>query len=220
MSSTPPPLEPLEESAAPPAPSQQQVVTPVIQTSGVGAPAFNPRAHTEYYRFFFAGLTMFVGCMMPFGPEWSMAGYKTMSGALFTLIALGIMWSAWVAIGHNKFGGFTLRWIAMAFIPFGVELYNLILFADEPAIKSAIEANTPVAQNWGDFWTCLKSFKNPEFAEKLNNWFRYFGTGKIIVFLGAVYAEFHLMKAIFGGVKAGQQKKVQAQTSRTSRRGR
>jgi hypothetical protein len=213
-------LEPLEDQAAPRAP-QASAVTPVVQTSGVGAPAFGPRAHKEYYRFFFAGLIMFLGCLMPFGPEWTMAGYKTISGALFTLIALGIMWSAWVAIGHNKFGGFTLRWIALAFVPFGVELYNLILFTSEPAIKSAIDAGTPPMPNgWGELWECIKGFKNPELSEKLNGWVRYFGTGKLVVFFGALYAEFHLLMAVFGGVRAGKQKKAQAAASRSSRRNR
>lgn len=212
-------LEPLEEQAAPQAQPPGQAVTLVAQTSGVGAPAYSPRAHKEYYRFFFAGLVIFLGCLMPFGPEWNMAGYKTISGALFTLIALGIMWSGWVAIGHNKFGGFTLRWIALAFLPFGVELYNLILFAKEPAIASAIAAKAPaMPANWEELWNCIVHFKNPEFSEKLNNWVRYFGTGKLVVFFGALYAEFHLLKAIFGGVQAGRQKKAQAAARSSGRR--
>jgi hypothetical protein len=216
-----PSLEPLEERAAPQAQPLGQAVTLVAQTSGVGAPAFSPRAHKEYYRFFFAGLIMFLGCLMPFGPEWDMAGYKTISGALFMLIALGIMWSGWVAIGHNKFGGFTLRWIALAFLPFGVELYNLILFANEPAIASAVAAKAPpMPANWGELWECIKGFKNPELSVKLNNWVRYFGTGKLVVFAGALYAEFHLMMAIFGGVKAGKQKKAQGQAARAGRKSR
>ncbi len=72
---------------------------------------------------------------------------------------------------------------------------------------------------WGDLWECIKAFKNPAPAEKLNNWVRYFGTGKLVVFVGAIYAEYHLMKAIFGGVKAGK-KKSQAAGSRSGRRSR
>ena len=212
-------LEPLEEAATPQA-GQASNVTPVVQTSGIGAPAFNPRAHKEYYRFFFAGLIMFLGCLMPFGPEWDMAGYKTISGAMFTLVALGIMWAAWVAIAHNKFGGFTLRWIALAFLPFGVELYNLIMFASEPAIKSAIDAGVPMPTDWRELWDSIYGFKNAALSEKLNNWVRYFGTGKLVVFVGALYAELQLMRAIFGGVKAGKQQKSQAAGGRSGRRSR
>jgi len=85
----------------------------------------------------------------------------------------------------------------------------------------------PMPANWGEVWECIRTvvpfsdvFKNAELSEKLNNWVRYFGTGKLIVFFGALYAEFHLVKAIFGGVQAGKQKKVQAAAARSGRRGR
>ncbi len=213
-------LEPLEEQATPQAQGQAPSVTPVVQTSGAGAPAFGPRAHKEYYRFFFAGLIMFVGCLMPFGPEWGMAGYKTISGAMFTLVSLGIMWAAWVAIAHNKFGGFTLRWIALAFLPFGVELYNLIMFASEPAIRDAIDAGVAIPKNWGELWDCISSPRSIDARAKLDQFVRYFGTGKLVVFFGALYAEFQLVRAIFGGVKAGKQQKGQAGGGRSGRRSR
>ena len=46
------------------------------------------QAHPEdaKYRFLLAGVVMFIGCMMPFGPDWSMAGYKTVSGAFLATV--------------------------------------------------------------------------------------------------------------------------------------
>ena len=97
-------LEPLDDGAghgqpagvAPggTAPSVQELVMQQMR-SGLPAPAYNPRADKYYFRFLFAGLLMLIGCLMPFGPEWDMSGYKTVSGAVFLIIALGVCWTAW-----------------------------------------------------------------------------------------------------------------------------
>ena len=80
MSDTPelPELEPLEEAAAPeaaPVAPTGPVAGPMpVSLPGLPAPAFGMRAQKQYYRVFFAGMVMFLVCMMPFGPQWAMAG--------------------------------------------------------------------------------------------------------------------------------------------------
>ncbi len=90
------------------------------------APAFNPGVDKEYYRFLFAGVIMLLGCMMPFGPEWEMAGYKTLGGAFCTLVSLGMVWTWWGAIGSARFGGQNLKWVGLALVVFILQLMNLL----------------------------------------------------------------------------------------------
>ena len=109
-----------------------------VALGGLPAPVFGIRAQKEYYRFFFAGLVLFMGCLMPWGPEWEMAGWQTFKGGVFTIIALGIMWSSWVAISHGKFDLSTMRWLVLASLPLTVMIWHLVFIFDEPAVLDYI----------------------------------------------------------------------------------
>ena len=186
------------------------------------APAFGMRAQKEYYRFFFAGLVMFLGCLMPFGPEADLVGYKTLGGAFFTLIALGIMWSSWVAISHGRFNMSNLRWLVCAFIPLAVMVYHLVMIFEEPAVVGYIAASTDptsVIQSWGDFWDRLLHFRTTSFSNNVDDFIRAYGTGKIVLLFGSFYAVLLLFKGVGSGVKAGKAQKKASAVAREKTKG-
>ena len=194
-------------------------------TAILGAPAFNPAADKEYYRFVFAGVVMFLGCMMPWGPEWEMAGYKTLSGAFFTLIAIGMIWSWWGAIATGRFGGANLKWVGLSLVPLIVTLFNLISAFDAPAVQDMIAQGKPMPDGWGGFFSQLGDSmpfiggdKAPAASERVGNFLRGFGGGQIVLFFGAVYAEFAMLLAIMGGAKAAKEQKARAAAGGRRRR--
>ena len=106
------PLEPLA-GAAPAAAPQDPMAA---QRAGLGAPAFNMYcADASMYRFLFAGVVMFVGCMMPLSAELSRAGYQTVSGGFYLLIAIALIWSWWGSIANNRASG--VKWVLAASLP-------------------------------------------------------------------------------------------------------
>jgi len=221
-------LEPLDDGALPaPAPLGQpgQPGVPSVQElllqnfrAGLPAPAHNPRADKVYFRFLFAGLIMMIGCWMPFGPEWDMAGYKTISGAFFFLIALGVVWSAWGAIHTNRLEPKRMKWILLAFLPFVIQVMNLVNMFDEPAVKDAIAKGVSVCSNWGELGDILKEKvslnRDPALGLKLDNTLRYFGTGKLFVLFGAFLTEWYFLGSIFGAAKVIKQQKAAATAAR------
>jgi len=223
-----PELEPLEETVVVAAVPAAAAATPV-SLSGMPAPVYSVRASKEYYRFFFAGLVMFLGCLMPFGPQMDLVGYKTLGGAFFILIALMIMWSSWVAIAHNRFGLNNMFWLMLAFIPLGVQTYHLVLAFDEPAVVAYIEnaqarhqarsigATRIVIESWGEFFRLLPSFKTKEISFEIDEFMRAFGTGKIVLWFGSILAEIFLVMGMVTGVRAGKAKKAVMEAERKSR---
>ena len=212
-------LEPLEEApaAAEPTAASAPVPEPARVAPGLPAPAFNPTADKEYYRFLLAGVVMFIGCMMPFGPDWSMAGYKTLSGAFFTVISVGMIWSWWGAIASGRFSGKNLKWVGLCILPILVQLMNFMSAFDAPAVRAMIDSGQPMLKDWGDFFTKFFDM-SPGPREEVDNFVRAFGAGKIVLFLGAVYAEFAMLMAVFGGVKAAKAQKAQRAAGKTARR--
>ena len=199
----------------PPAPMQ-------VALSGMPAPAFGLRAQKEYYRFFFAGLIMFLGCLMPFGPEAELVGYKTLGGALFTLISLGIMWSSWIAITHGRFNMSNLRWLLCAFIPLTVMIYHLVMIFDEPAVQGYIAANAgdpSVIQSWTELWDRVIHFRTTSFSNNVDNFVRAYGTGKIVLMFGSLYAILLFFKGVGSGVKAGKAQKKASAAAREKTKG-
>lgn len=236
MSDTPelPELEPLEESAAPQAAPAQPAAGPMlVALPGLPAPAFGIRGQRQYYRFFFAGLVMFLGCMMPFGPEWAMAGYQTMGGSIFTIIALGIMWTSWVAISHGKFDLTSMRWLLLAFVPLTVMVWHVIYIFEEPAViayqamsKAAYDADVAAnptlkildvtIRDWGAFFENLRYFRNAESGSAVDNFLRAYGTGKIVLLFGSFYACMQFILGIGSGLKAGKQQKAAREAARSA----
>ncbi|MGA1608287.1 MAG: hypothetical protein ACO4CT_14975 [Planctomycetota bacterium] len=214
-------LEPLEEptptaaAAAEPA-DPAAAAGPAPIGSGLAAPAYNPAADTQYYRFLLSGIVMFIGCLMPFGPEWEMAGYKTLGGAFAMWVAIGMIWSWWGAISTNRFRGANLKWVGLALFPLIFGLVNMMgAFAHEgdaymnPAVGDFVRAGRiPAEWGWGDFFAAFFDFKNPVAQNQAGDFVRAFGAGKFVVFIGAVLAELFMLTAIFSGAKHAKAQKA------------
>jgi len=199
-------LEPLAEGPSSPAPGP--VAPPPVAV--LPAPAYNPVADKEYYRFLFAGVIMFIGCLMPFGPQVEMVGYKTLRGAMFMVIALGIIWSSWASISNRRMVKGLLRWIFLAMLPFALGIVDLLVaFYPGTAVAAWIERVGPEnsIENWGEFFEQLGNLLAP--GDQCGEFVKQFGPGRLVVFAGAVLSEIFLILAVFGGVKAGSKQKAQ-----------
>jgi hypothetical protein len=131
------PLEPLETGTASAAASGGDDVLVQLTRGGL-APAYNPYCRDKtFYRFLFCGVMIVLGCMMPFTADASRAGYQYMSGAIYTLIGIALIWSWWGAIAHNRPKG--VNWVAMCFVPLLAITMNLIAFDPMAARMAAIE---------------------------------------------------------------------------------
>lgn len=202
-------LEPLEDGP-PPAP----LPMPAPTTGGLPAPAYNPAADKEYYRFLFAGVLMLLGCLMPFGPQWQLAGYKTLRGALFLLIALGIVWSSWASIHNRRMIKGMLRWVFLAFVPLALSIVDMMVaFHDGTAVREWIDRVGPEKSigSWGELFGELGNVLRP--GDKVGEFVRSYGPGRLVVFAGAVLAELFLVMAIFGGARKISQQKAERRSS-------
>jgi hypothetical protein len=221
-------LEPLDDGGAQAAPGHPQM--PSMQElmlqanrAGLPAPAHNPRADKIYFRFLLAGLVMLIGCFQPFGPQYDLVGYKTPSGGLFLIIALGVCWAAWGAIHANRLDPKRMKWILFAFIPLLVELMNLLNCGNEPAVKAFALANpgkipTDVASVFETLWSSLPLVGDAriEGGERIDNFLHNFGIGKLYVLFGALLAELFFIGSIFGAAKMLKQQKSAAMAARRS----
>lgn len=203
-------LEPLEDGPLAAAPMMAAGPAP----GGLPAPAYNPTADKEYYRFLFAGVVMFIGCMMPFGPQWQMAGYQTLRGALFLVIALGIIWSSWASISNRRMIKGLLRWVFLAMIPMALGIVDMIVaFREGTAVHDWILLVGPEAaiENWGEFFDNIGNVLAP--GDQVGEFVRYYGSGRLVVFVGAVLAEVFMIMAVVGGAKKISQQKAERRSS-------
>jgi hypothetical protein len=226
-------LEPLDAGApAPGAPAQATVEEATLQAlrSGLPPPAFNLRCTDKtYYRFLLCGLLIMIGCLMPFSADLQQVGWKTMSGAIFLVIGLGMVWTWWGAIHNNRSTAASLKWLLLCFLPFAAQVMNLMNYDAAAALATAKAAGhlpgDAAVASWqtlfNDMFTALgKSAEAPPAAMRVENFFRCFGTGKIFVFLGATFAELFFILGIVGGAKQNKQMKMarMAQAAERKRR--
>jgi hypothetical protein len=208
------PLEPLETGTASAAASGGDDVLVQLTRGGL-APAYNPYCRDKtFYRFLFCGVMIVLGCMMPFTADASRAGYQYMSGAIYTLIGIALIWSWWGAIAHNRPKG--VNWVAMCFVPLLAITMNLIAFDPMAARMAAIEmgwlkdvAATMPSASFGEMFADIGGAlaKKAEPAAKVEYFWRLFGPGQVFVFLGALLAEFSLIGGIVGGAKKNSAEK-------------
>lgn len=224
-------LEPLEEptnaaAAEAAEPGMVHAPAPAAAAAGAPAPAYNPAADKQYYRFLLSGVVMLIGCLMPFGPDWEMAGYKTLGGAFAMWVAIGMIWSWWGAISTNAFRGANLKWVGLALFPLIFGLVNMMgAFAHEgdvymnPAVGDFVKmGRIPAEWGWGDFFAAFFDFKNPAAQNQAGDFVRAFGAGKFVVFIGAVLAEVFMLTAIFSGAKHAKAQKAAAVSKAAARR--
>lgn len=214
-------LEPLDGTeteptgVAPPPPA----AVPQLPAGLLPAPAYNPAADKQYFRFLFAGVVMFIGCLMPFGPDWDMAGYKTLGGAFSFWVAIGMVWSWWGAISTNRFRGANLKWVGLALLPLIFGIVNLVGAFNAPAVQDFMKAGLiPEGWGWGDFFGAFFDFRNQEAQQQADNFVRAYGSGKLVVFVGALLAEVFMLMAVFGGAKHAKAKKAAGAAPARARR--
>lgn len=221
------PLEPLD-SGAPEAGGGMTTDDQLLQVmrSGLPAPGFNPYCRDKtFYRFLFSGVVMFVGCMMPFSAELSRAGYQTMSGGCYLLIAIAMIWSWWASIANNRPIG--LKWLLAAAIPLVGSLMSMTSFDPEAARKLAVEAGWLADGSWlthsADWKSMFKDMgsaaaKSQEAAARVEGFWRLLGPGHVLVFLGALIAELGFVGGIVGGHKKNKADQKQKQLAAAERK--
>ena len=221
-------LEPLEPLAGA-APAAAQHDPMASQRAGMGAPAFNMFCtDSSMYRFLFAGVMMFVGCMMPTSADLSVAGYQTVSGGFYLLIAIALIWSWWGSIANNRSMG--VKWVLLAMFPLVACVWNTIAFDAAAAVRTA-EANQWLVNNWvvegedaafiysdsigsmfGDMVDAL--LKDRKAGVRCSGFWRLYGAGNLFLLLGALLAEVGLIMGVVGGMqqnkKATQEKRMKA----------
>ncbi len=215
------PLEPLD-AGAPPARGAAGSDDVMVQvTRGGLTPAFNPHCRDKsFYRFLFAGVVILVGSMMPFTGDTSRAGYQYISGAVYALIGIALVWSWWASIAHNRPLG--VKWVAMACVPLLAILMNIVAFDAIAARAAAIDLGwlrdlpaTQASDSWGAMFKDIGSAlaKNPEAAGRVEHFWRLVGPGQLFVFLGALMAEAGLIGGIIGGAKKNKADKKAMMTA-------
>lgn len=226
-------LEPLDSgagepavAAAPAAMASDSMVA--AMRAGLAPPAFNPRCTDKaYYRFLLCAVLIVLGCFMPFSANLDQVGYKTMGGALFLIIGLGMLWTWWGAIHFNRSSSKSLKWILLCFLPFGAQIMNLMAYDPAAALASAIAGGHLPAGAEISTWDTLfsdigtglgKSVEAAPSAQKVEHFFRCFGTGRIFVLLGAALSELVFILGVVGGAKQNKQQQATRMAQGAERR--
>lgn len=222
------PLEPLDAGGGTAAPSLAGDASLQALRSSLPAPAFNPFCRDKtFYRFLFAGVLMLLGCLMPFGADYQQVGYKTMGGAIYMVIAIAMVWTWWGAIHNNRSTAASLKWLLACAIPLVAGIMGLVGYVPQEALTIAkshglLPADAEVS-TWGTLFNDLftagrPSSEAPLAAMKAENFWRLYGTGKILVLLGALLAEVGFFGGILGGAKKNKQASQSRQMSATERK--
>jgi hypothetical protein len=213
-------LEPLDPAAgvAPGAieaavAAQMQNMSAQGPSAGLPSPAYNPRCTDKSsYKFLMCGVLMLLGCMMPFSANTEIAGYQTMSGAFFTFISIGMVWTWWSAIHHARTTSSSLKWIGLCMFPLLAQLMNLVNYDAHKCYVAATEGGwamdlPSLAEAYGlkqlfaDMGTALgKSGEAADAAGRCEAYFRCFGTGRFLLFLGALLTEVYFILGIVGAL--------------------
>lgn len=221
------PLEPLDAggAGAPGAMTSDEALMQALR-SGLPAPGVNPYCRDKaYYKFLWAGIIMLVGCLMPFDANQAGAGWQTMSGGVYLLIALGMIKTWWGAINTNRSGGASLLWLVFCFAPLVAGAMNMAAFEPAEAFKVAsargyVPADMAYPENWKAMFSDIGSAigKDNEAAARVGAFWRLFGTGQFFVFLGALLAELGFIGGVLGGAKKNKELKQQKQMAAAERK--
>lgn len=212
------PLEPLD-GGAPDTGAGMPADAAVAQAARtvLPAPAFNPYCRDKaFYRFVFAGVVILVGCVMPFSADTTRAGYQTMSGGLYTLLGIAMVWTWWAAIANNRSTTASLKWLLLCAIPLVGGIWNMIAFDAEAALQVAkarnwLPAESTTSLGWKDllgdmFGGAWK--RNLETLQRAETFWRLFGPGNFLLMLGGLIAELGFIGGIVGGMKQNKQETV------------
>jgi hypothetical protein len=205
-------LEPIDETS----PSPIAAGAPVARV-GLPAPFYNRGASKAYYRMMFGGVLMTVGCLMPFGPELGLLGYRTLGGGISFVIALGLLWASWVAIHFGRPP--SLKWFLLPLLPLVLMIFHVVGAFSAPSVEDVVRAGAePIVTSWGDLFSTLVDRDDAQRYLKIGNFFRAFGPGKLFVFFGALIAFLTFVQGLFGGVAVNRQKASTARVASAERR--
>ena len=141
-----------------------------------------------------------------------------------------MLWTWWGAIHNNRSSSASLKWLALSFVPFAGQVMGLIAYdaeTQQALLQAAIAAghlpSGAEISGWdtlfGDMGTALgKSLEAGAAGSRVENFFRCFGTGRIILMLGAVLAEVFFIMGIAGGAKQNKQQKQERQRQAAERK--
>tara|TARA_R110002073_G_scaffold221547_1_gene381712 strand:+ start:767 stop:1453 length:687 start_codon:yes stop_codon:yes gene_type:complete len=214
-------LEPLEPLEAQPQVQQDPMAH---QRAGLAAPAFNMYCGDKtFYRFLFAGVIMMVGCIMPFSAEIGRAGYQTLAGGFYMLIAIAMIWSWWASIANNRPTG--LKWLLFSMFPLIGGAWTMIVFDPVVAHESArslgyLVTDIPFSQTWSDLFSDIGSSlaKKKDAPARVEGFWRLMGPGNVMIFLGALIAEAGFIMGVVGGAKQNKNATKQKQMKAAERR--
>jgi hypothetical protein len=214
-------LEPLEPLEAQPQVQQDPMAA---QRAGLAAPAFNMYCGDKmFYRFLFAGVVMLVGCIMPFSAEIGRAGYQTLAGGFYLLIAIAMIWSWWASIANNRPTG--LKWLLFSMFPLIGGAWTLIVFDPVVAHQSALNlgylsTDIPYSHTWSDLFSDIGSSlaKKKDAPMRVEGFWRLMGPGNVMIFIGALIAEAGFIMGVVGGAKQNKNATKQKQMKAAERR--
>lgn len=221
------PLEPLDGGAADGGGTTNADATLQALRSGLPAPGINPYCRDKsFYRFLWSGVIILVGCLMPVGADLHRAGYQTMSGGVYTLIAIALIWSWWGSIHNNRPLG--VKWVMLAFVPLIGSIMNMAAFDPAKAFDHAVKSGWLVGGDLatfasGDWKSLFKDIgaalaKDSEAGLRVEGFWRLLGVGNVFVFLGALIAELGFVGGIIGGAKQNSADKKAKQMAAAERK--
>ena len=215
------PLEPLDGAAAA-APTSDDPLA--MQRAGLAAPAHSMYCRDKaFYRFLFAGVVMFVGCMMPWTAEIDRAGYQTLSGGFYLLIAIAMIWSWWASIANNR--PVSMKWLLFSLVPLIGSGMALFTFDAAAAYEVAqqrgwLPADLAFSATWSDLFSDIGSAlaKSEDAPIRVGNFWRLLGPGNVLVFFGALLAEAGFLMGLVGGARQSQQQRRAHEVAAAERR--
>ena len=164
---------------------------------------FEPSTPKEYYRFFFCGLLLFLGALMPCCPDGPLA-ITTLFGGSVAIIGLAIMWNMWKAIYS---GQVKLFWIMLTIIPLAIEGMRIGFAFSGDVADATSNAGVMAAHGLEGWGTLLDVFGSTPKWHILRNFFWVVGFSNVFFAIGCLLAWCFFIGGVFGGVKHG---KVQA----------
>ncbi|MCB9878286.1 MAG: hypothetical protein H6835_11870 [Planctomycetes bacterium] len=197
------PLEPLDGAMAG-APAEDLMAH---NRAGLAAPAHSLYCRDKsFYRFLFAGVMMFVGCCMPWTAEIGRAGYQTMAGGFYMLIAIAMVWSWWASIANNR--PVSMKWLLFTMVPLvgsamALFTFNVVDAAQHAKDHGLVPMDMTFSESWSTVFKDMGSAiaKNAEAPVRVEGFWRLLGPGNVLVFLGALLAEAGFVMGVVGGAK-------------------
>jgi hypothetical protein len=185
--------------------------------AGLPPPAWSATCRDAVpYRLLMCGVLMVIGCVMPFGADLQLAGYKTMGGAFFLFVGIGMVWTWWAAIHDNRTNGASVKWLLLCLVPLVTQVMDLIAYDPVEALSAAklaggIAGNAETCASWGVMFhqlgLALSGMEDAAVAAaRVENFFRCFGSGRVFVLLGAALAV-----VFFGMGRVGSSRPAEAQ---------